>query len=317
MKETVAVINITRRTSLMLKGIAIILVLLGHTGYVPFGGGAGVGIFLMLSGYGLDKSLEKNGLAKFWGNRLEKVYLPYLMVAVFNIIIFGFNSWVQIPVTILGLDLSLNVDATMWFISFIFLWYFAIYVCFLLIQKVGNNKYNLLIKFFILLSMSAFCYILNRLHFWHNDADARVYIFLFPFGVLLSELSHLQIDKKWFYILWSSVFIICVIRIISLIPNIGTWLRLSMPLSVIALFHIFDFNNILGKCFEWFGKYSFSIYLFEGHLVLFDRNRIFSFLRFQTLIDIAAISLSIVLAFTFWKYIYLRLVQHTLKSENK
>ena len=46
--------------SIIGKAIAIILVVFGHLGFIPNGGAIGVSIFLVLSGYGIAKSSEKN-----------------------------------------------------------------------------------------------------------------------------------------------------------------------------------------------------------------------------------------------------------------
>lgn len=45
-----------------LKGIAILFVLFGHTNFLDSSGAWGVHIFLLLSGYGLECSYQKNGI---------------------------------------------------------------------------------------------------------------------------------------------------------------------------------------------------------------------------------------------------------------
>ena len=76
-------LNLDNNKSLFLKGIAILLVLIGHT----FGsnyklGVFGVNLFLILSGYGIYKSFNKNGLKDYFKKKIEKVYIPYLLVTI-------------------------------------------------------------------------------------------------------------------------------------------------------------------------------------------------------------------------------------------
>lgn len=70
-----------RESSLYSKGIAIILVVLSHFAglytnlrYFSFFGGVGVSVFLILSGYGISSSIEKNKLNDFWKKRLISVF---------------------------------------------------------------------------------------------------------------------------------------------------------------------------------------------------------------------------------------------------
>lgn len=66
---------ITKEETKLLKGIAIFFVVLSHIGnwldlryFAPLGG-TGVALFLILSGYGLECSYQKNRLQKFWRKR--------------------------------------------------------------------------------------------------------------------------------------------------------------------------------------------------------------------------------------------------------
>jgi len=71
--------------TLILKGIAILLVVICHLGneftrwFTPLGG-IGVTIFLILSAYGLEKSYQKNGLRHYWKKRFLAVWVPYVLV---------------------------------------------------------------------------------------------------------------------------------------------------------------------------------------------------------------------------------------------
>lgn len=76
-----------REFTTILKGIAIILIIISHcSGHWMCGrlftpcGGIGVSLFLITSGYGLNESYKSKGLNKFWRKRIGKVWLPYVVV---------------------------------------------------------------------------------------------------------------------------------------------------------------------------------------------------------------------------------------------
>lgn len=89
----------------------------------------GVGIFLLLSGYGLTQSYIKSGIIGFFKKRLLAVILPYSIVMIIWIFvdyILG-NKYriLTIGTSILGLNFKSVIDVTMWYISFLILWYIA------------------------------------------------------------------------------------------------------------------------------------------------------------------------------------------------
>lgn len=73
----------------IIKGIAILMIVLGHAGnripgarvLTPLGA-VGVGLFLICSGYGLEKSYIKNGLSKYWTKKLYGIYMPWVLIEV-------------------------------------------------------------------------------------------------------------------------------------------------------------------------------------------------------------------------------------------
>ena len=71
----------------ILRCIAIFMVMMQHLAgfildsryFTPFGG-AGVCIFLIISGYGLTKSSQKNGLKDFWKKKFFRVFFPWFLI---------------------------------------------------------------------------------------------------------------------------------------------------------------------------------------------------------------------------------------------
>lgn len=112
----------SKHTTNNLKAVAIILVILGHLGFINKSGEWGVGIFLLLSGYGLTQSYIKSGIIGFFKKRLLAVILPYSIVMIIWIFvdyILG-NKYriLTIGTSILGLNFKSVIDVTMWYISF-------------------------------------------------------------------------------------------------------------------------------------------------------------------------------------------------------
>lgn len=67
----------------------------------------------------------------YWKKRISSVYVPYVFVAVIYgsiLLLLGKSNYTQMIVSILGLDFGLNNAPTMWYISYLFVWYFIYYL---------------------------------------------------------------------------------------------------------------------------------------------------------------------------------------------
>jgi len=140
----------------MLKGIAILMVVIGHIGgfsglipSIPLGA-CGVYIFLFLSGYGLMRSVTEKGLQRYWIKRIKNVYFPYLVVLVF----------------VLTLAIIVRNDVGIGFIRYLFFidypfgeyWYLLIqvewYIAFFLIWN-AKFKFSMDFKWILFLMIAA------------------------------------------------------------------------------------------------------------------------------------------------------------------
>lgn len=121
---------LTKQKTSIIKGIAILLVILSHCGLIECGGAIGVDLFLIVSGYGIYYSSNKC-TSNFWKKRIKSVYFPYLFTTLIFLVIrciFGFRpSVIEVVVSMLGLDFNRNIDPTMWYISYIFCMYLLAY----------------------------------------------------------------------------------------------------------------------------------------------------------------------------------------------
>ena len=176
----------TRECSIALKGIAIMFVIFGHRGLIDGSGSWGVSIFLMLSGYGISKSALKKGLDDYWQNRVIGVLVPYVL---FSVIQLGLSLFMGEKLnvggalcTLMGLDFGLNVDPTMWYISFIFVCYAVFYGSWRIYERHGAAAFTaVLLTAFILVAA------VGLSHFvWHKGTAAWAYFWAFPAGALLA-----------------------------------------------------------------------------------------------------------------------------------
>ncbi len=141
--------QINKEISNRLKGLAILLVLIGHglawltncnQPILLNSGCGGVAIFLMLSGYGLYKSyLLKPITTNWWTRRIKKVMLPFwFAMAVQTIImvklahIYSFKDWLISFLGYVNYQTRETIDPTMWYITFLLICYFCFFFVFLL-----------------------------------------------------------------------------------------------------------------------------------------------------------------------------------------
>lgn len=308
MEETV--FSLDKKSLTYLKGIAILLVLLGHLQLVPWGGAGGVNLFLFLSGYGITLSAQKNGLAGYWMKKIRKVWIPYFGVAIIQTLVRSVKNYKAILFTLIGLDFRLNCDKTMWFISLIFLEYLAFYLAAQITRSIKRKDVQNTIKIVLLLIAA---YFIRRIFYttsvWNWPSGVARYVWAFPAGVFLGEYGHLPIGKKANNILWS---VLLFVLLIYLIPNYGiqydTLMGLALallPLVVSQLFH-WDCADRKRSVLSWLGRYSFSIYLFEG-LFLDYKEQWFGVLGSPLLISLAYILATAGVAYLYWEGIYIKL----------
>lgn len=114
----------------ILKGIAILYVVVGHIGQVIPGlrvftplGAMGVGIFLLCSGYGIEKSFSKNGRKHYWYKRLINVWLPY---AIIELLVLPLN-WNLGQAVVEDFLLIHPLHPFGWYMRYLFVWYILYY----------------------------------------------------------------------------------------------------------------------------------------------------------------------------------------------
>lgn len=283
MNKKIQLFNISKEATIFFKGLAIILVILGHMGYIYLAGAWGVCLFLILSGYGIDLSYIKNNNKDYFKKKINKIYLPYLLVTIILIIYYIFTSGFHfskkiILFSFLGVDFGLLYDKTMWYISFIFIEYIIFYFSCIVSKIIFKNKNNILIVILNIIFSFLLYFLLKKYSIFNSGGGAFCYVFSFPIGVLMSWLSKIYVSKQSRNNIYKAFCCLCLVSLFYLYNNVVSDLQFIifanvLPIMIVLLYElkIIKINN---KYINWFGINSFDIYLWEGFIL---NNRIFWF----------------------------------------
>lgn len=282
----------TRECSTALKGIAIVLVIFGHRGLIDGAGSWGVLIFLVLSGYGIFKSAQGKGLAGYWRNRIVGVLVPYILFSVLQLgLSFTLGERVgagNVLCTLTGLDFGLNVDPTMWYISFIFVCYTVFCVAWRIYERRGAAAFTMvLLMAFVLVAAVGLSHLV-----WHKGTTAWTYFWAFPAGVLLAmyekKLSGGGISLA-VYIFASVAPLGAVVLMYGTSHgslNLFVYSTAGAVLVTLLVKFLMDgpAGTALAKTLRPLGNASYSMYLNEGFLIRLDGHIPFVMGPFSTLV---------------------------------
>lgn len=272
-----------------LKGIAVLLVVIGHL-WIHVAGkpadlvlsGDAVALFFILSGYGLSRSYNNStqhnySIVTFCKKRVARVMIPY-WAATFLIIIldylilnraYGGNNLIQ---TFLGININAvtkHIDYVRWYISLLLFWYivFGCLMIFFTPQKRG-----------LLILLTGI--ILFPVHYYHLKFG-WYQLFAFPVGCMLGTY-HKQISgyfgkKKtglmlliisaivvfFIYKIYLSVFFKTSLPyiIFSFIDEIS-----SILVSMILILSVYlaGQKKLVSKLFVFLGGISYELFLLHG-----------------------------------------------------
>lgn len=238
-----------------LMGVAIIWIMLFHSGidapdnfvlraiwyiFVNFGGGCGVDLFFMLSGYGLVYSASKLSSSREWipwiGKRLKRIVPSYLIVAVMYYMLCDQLSWYNL----LQLNFLLDGVRDFWFIP-------AIIICYLFFPLVFGSckKYG----FRICCTVYVLLVLLGSVVLAHYLPDyfCKTEIFLlripcFIIGVYCGFLSKNNLLREYGYFIAASFCLTALCFLISF-PGDGRWC-FTFGSVLIVQFIVFVVQNI-------------------------------------------------------------------------
>ena len=108
------------------------MIVIGHEGQlVPFSrpftpfGAIGVALFLLCSGFGIEKSFQKSGRKDYWKKRIINVWLPYALI---QLLCVWHHPEVGVTGVIFDLLLVRPYHPFGWYMQFLFIWYILYYL---------------------------------------------------------------------------------------------------------------------------------------------------------------------------------------------
>lgn len=256
----------------------------GHASLPPFPGGnyinrilsygnMGVDIFLFLSALGLYYSINKNTLSKFYTNRLKRVVLPYLILAVPYFIVYNFfvvkDGFLPFLSNLSTVNFWLKGDHPTWYVAFIV---FA-YALYPLIYKLNVKTRGISTIFLIIFSV-IFEYILLKMQspLYINAERALSRIPIFLFGILISDFLLNKTHKiNLFVVVASFCAIIYMILIIDRIHIV--LMRFCYGIMAVCIIVVYSFIRtlfnikIVSNLLKWVGTISLEIYIVHVFII--------------------------------------------------
>lgn len=258
-------LNLSKNNTIVLKIVAICWVIFGHANLIDSAGSWGVTLFLFLSGYGLSCSKSNANSITWLTKHVTKIYIPYIIVISIQLIVemcFRDVSYKSIIISLVGLDFGYNIDPSMWYISYLVLWY----VFFWLANR--SKKY-----FDIILIVASFIFlVLGYTNFiWHAGTISWAYCLAFSGGCLYKKYEDLNI-LKWMIFFASVIAIMYVVLRYGQVHYRFDGMFFAYTAPIIAVFVVVLFNNILAERIQiqvssgFLSEIIFGIYLFEGFI---------------------------------------------------
>jgi len=311
----------TKRHTNIIKGIAILAMLFHHLGLnkeLNLFDGNGilkivatqckvcVSIFLILSGYGLNSSLNNNGcsnfkdIVKFSLKHLLKLMISFWTIFIVFIVIgnitrirgidiYGANKSLNIFIDFMGLaDLfsTPTYNATWWFMSLIIILYLILPILKLILKRSP-------------IALVIIAMILRNFNVFTIYSDLNRYLIVFCLGMIFSEFNLFDRLRN----LNKSKIDRLIVTIIFLIFGIFSRYKLGNLYDVVAAFAIiFISNNIfanikgINSILGLLGKHSSNIFMLHTFIYKYFFNEYFAKLKYWLLMYIVLIVSSLIIS---------------------
>ena len=224
------------------------------------------------------KSTQKKGLDGFWHNRVIGVFVPYVLFSVFQLglsivkgEVFGVEN---VFCTVTGLDFGLNLDPTMWYISYIFVCYAIFYVAWRFYRQRGAVSFVVvLLAFFVLMAIVG---LTNSV--WHRGSASWAYFWAFPAGVLLAMREERLVASGGSLAIFLLVGLSALVVVMLLYGtqhgslNLFVYSAAGAVLVMLAVKILMDgpLARVISKTLRPVGEASYAMYLNEGFLIRLD-----------------------------------------------
>ena len=255
------------------KGFAILTVIWAHSGaHLNIGGiqfiaGIGVALFLICSGYGLEKSFNKNGIEGFFEKRLLRVCIPYWIITTLGDFIM--TDW-SMKVC---LEKMIFAKAG-WYIKYILVCYFIFYI----VKRV-KIKYRLsdISEIKIFFAVYILWFVVDSVFLANPEIPflAARQMLCFPMGVCIAKSNIVKEKISNFAIMFISGGIGIVFMVVTQLPCVNSLpILISNSISLLTVFPLaiatlvfFDKTSwILNNKFVLFsGVMSYELFLVHGY----------------------------------------------------
>lgn len=186
--------NFTKNDTSIVKGIAILIVMVSHwyryvaidapLHFIYHFGFYGAALFSFMSGYGVYKSYANRGFYKDWiVKKIKYVYIPYIIICIIaNIVVYKYYKY----------DISFlwgaGKDFTMWYVP----WIMLFYILFRLIYglSISKNAKNLMLVIVYFIITQLLISLTNISSVWYTCNGALV------MGVIISECTTIMTKRK-------------------------------------------------------------------------------------------------------------------------
>ena len=275
-----------------LKGIAILMVLVGHLTYMfgflvipltPALGAPAVDIFLFLSAFGLMSSFNNKGLKDFFKRRFAVVLIPYIVVTLVKLAVYPILSPVSFKMILfnilpLSFDYSSSLDTSMWYVQYILIWYLIFYIIFSIPKLSVKVKTALIGAVGILAAVAFGILYYNGILFnlMTPLTESYSHNLSFPLGALFF-LFYDKIKKiPWKIYLAVAAFSFLIFQFIAF-PGVDGYMKyyvnnLFYVIFFVALMGVLRYFGRCSGLLSWLGKLSYYIYLNELIVMAFFYN---------------------------------------------
>lgn len=225
-------------------------------------GGAGVSVFLIISGWGLTISTNKKGLKGFWTKKLVRVFLPWLFVWLAMVFLNGKTKFSASSLLSLFL-----LDSTNWYLQYLLLCYLFFYI---------SHKWFYHFRWFLMCGFFILSFV-----FWGNIQAEQSCAFLI--GCLIAEKAKLfkwiveKIKVIFIFNLFLGISFLAVKQLslvrtlmdnVSLVDHaINMVMKTSIAISVMMLVRLL-WSQINGRLAMFIGKISYELYLVHLFIVI-------------------------------------------------
>lgn len=280
--------GLNKSTTTYLRAVAILAVIVGHIfggiisdEAVSLLGNSGVTIFLLISGYGLYTSYKTKGMEGkvFWSSKIKKIFIPYAVITIAHYAVLVLANQapelVALMKNIFCIDYIRTMDGSMWYMSFLLIWY-ALFFAVFYFDYPDTAKMILLFLFSALFQRRW-----NQEIFENCAAQFSTHAYAFPIGVFIGfvfqKINLLsgklpKIFNKIRVVCYAIVLICLCLFVLGLLDVFTFNVTQNGILLFVILYFAFSWLKPGIPVFSWLGENSFILYLIEMK-VLFSLNK--------------------------------------------